>query len=123
MPRVVRCIDVAMVLAFVAIGRAHHQDGESLRGLAHTAWPFLVGLVVGWLVASRVGSTTRVAIVGVVVAAVTTVIGMALRLVSGQGSAVAFVCVALCFLGVTMVCSRLLVQAGHSRYRRRSIRG
>ena len=35
------------VLAFVVIGRASHQDGESLAGVTSTAWPFLAGLAAG----------------------------------------------------------------------------
>src|ERR1700735_4554546 len=45
-------LDVAAVLAFVAIGRHTHHDGASLAGLWHTAWPFLAGLAIG-LAASR----------------------------------------------------------------------
>ena len=36
--------DVLCVLAFVMIGRASHQAGESLAGVTSTAWPFLAGL-------------------------------------------------------------------------------
>src|SRR5258708_37113985 len=43
-------LDACCVLAFVAIGRASHHDGESVSGLAAAAWPFLAGLAVGWLV-------------------------------------------------------------------------
>ena len=39
--------DVLCVLAFVVIGRASHQAGESLAGVTSTAWPFLAGLAAG----------------------------------------------------------------------------
>ena len=45
-------LDVAAVLAFVAIGRHTHHDGVSPAGLWQTAWPFLAGLAVG-LAAAR----------------------------------------------------------------------
>ena len=42
-------LDVGCVLVFVIIGRASHTKGESLAGVASTAWPFLAGLAGGWL--------------------------------------------------------------------------
>ena len=42
-------LDCCCVLVFVIIGRASHVQGESLAGIASTAWPFLVGLAGGWL--------------------------------------------------------------------------
>ena len=39
--------DAFFVLAFVVIGRANHHAGESLAGIASTAWPFLAGLAAG----------------------------------------------------------------------------
>ena len=42
-------LDVVAVLIFVAIGRASHDHGETLAGVASTAWPFLAGLGVGWV--------------------------------------------------------------------------
>jgi hypothetical protein len=43
-------LDCCCVLLFVVIGRASHTKGESLAGIASTAWPFLAGLAGGWLV-------------------------------------------------------------------------
>jgi hypothetical protein len=39
--------DACCVLAFVVIGRASHSDGETVAGIASTAWPFLAGLACG----------------------------------------------------------------------------
>ncbi|MGO8895499.1 MAG: DUF3054 domain-containing protein, partial [Streptosporangiaceae bacterium] len=44
-------LDCCCVLLFVIIGRASHTKGESLAGIASTAWPFLAGLAGGWLAA------------------------------------------------------------------------
>ena len=41
-------LDAALLLVFVLIGRANHN--ETLLGALGTWWPFLTGLVVGWLV-------------------------------------------------------------------------
>ena len=41
-------IDVILVLVFAAVGRGSHGE-DVIGGLADTAWPFLLGLLVGWL--------------------------------------------------------------------------
>ncbi len=107
--------DVLTVLLFVSIGRHVHDHGVNLAGIASTSWPFLAGLVVGWLaVAGRREPTTLVA--GSVVWLSCVLVGMALRVVSGQGIALAFVVVALGFLGALLMGWRGLV--GLSRRRR-----
>jgi hypothetical protein len=40
--------DVVAVVVFAAIGRASHEEADSLVGLAATAAPFLAGLVAAW---------------------------------------------------------------------------
>jgi multisubunit Na+/H+ antiporter MnhB subunit len=80
-----------------------HDHGISLRGLASTSWPFAVGIGVGWLlllVLHRPGTSLSD---GMLVAVATVAVGMVLRVVSGQGTAVAFVLVAIGFLGALMV--------------------
>jgi len=115
--RLAVALDVGCVLVFVIIGRASHTKGESLAGVASTAWPFLAGLAGGWLV--TVGLAGRRAWrqpfrlwpagVGAWLGAV--VLGMAFRVVSGQGTAPAFAGVALAFLGLFLLGWRLLAQA------------
>jgi hypothetical protein len=101
-------LDVCCVLVFVIIGRASHTKGETLGGIASTAWPFLAGLAAGWVVsrAWRQPFTLRPA--GVIVWLLTVALGMVLRVVSGQGTAVAFIVVALAFLGLFLLGWRLL---------------
>ena len=41
--------DVVCVLVFCTIGRRSHAEGLTLTGIAETAWPFLAGTAVGWL--------------------------------------------------------------------------
>jgi len=103
MRRVSVVLDVVAILIFVAIGRRVHDHGVNLRGLASTAWPFLVGLGVGWLVLERRHRSTTTLAGGVVVWLSAVVLGMFLRVVAGQGTAVAFVVVALVFLGLFML--------------------
>lgn len=98
-----------MVLAFVIIGRANHHAGGGLAGLLGTAWPFLAGLFAGE-VATR-GWRRPVAIwpTGIGVWLSTVAIGMALRVIAGQGTALAFIAVALAFLGLFLLGWRLAV--------------
>lgn len=100
-------LDLCCVAAFVVIGRASHTEGETLAGLARTAWPFLAGLAAGWLV-TRAWRRPALMLPGVGVWLATVALGMVLRAVSGQGVAVAFVFVALAFLGLFMLGWRLL---------------
>ena len=41
--------DTAVVLLFIALGRFSHSEPLSLGGLAGTGWPFVVGLIGGYL--------------------------------------------------------------------------
>jgi DUF3054 family protein len=114
--------DCCCVLVFVVIGRASHTQGESLGGIASTAWPFLAGLAGGWLAGGwRAGGWRAGAVLagrpwrpyllwpaGVGAWLGTVALGMLLRVVSGQGTAVAFVVVALVFLGLFLLGWRLL---------------
>lgn len=107
--RAVPVVDVAAVLSFVAIGRTVHTRGGGIIGLASTAWPFLVGLALGWL-AVTAGRRDGTALVdGAVVVLGTVAVGMVLRVVTGPGTAVAFIAVALAYLGAVMVGGRLAV--------------
>jgi Protein of unknown function (DUF3054) len=96
-------LDVCCVLAFVAIGRASHHDGDSPAGLISTAWPFLAGLAAG-LVATRAWRRPAAIVpAGLGAWLGTVVVGMLLRVVAGQGTALAFIGVALAFLGLFLL--------------------
>jgi len=96
------------VLAFVIIGRANHAKGESLGGIASTAWPFLAGLVCGWLATRAWRRPVGLVPAGIGAWLGTVAVGMVLRVVSGQGTAFAFVLVALGFLGLFLLGWRLV---------------
>ena len=92
-----------LMIVFVAIGRASHHDGESLAGLASTAWPFLAGLGAG-LLATRAWRHPGAIVPGGLGAWLGAVaVGMLLRVVAGQGTAPAFIGVALAFLGLFLL--------------------
>jgi Protein of unknown function (DUF3054) len=86
--------DFIGVLLFCAVGRRSHAEGLTVTGVAATAWPFLTGTIVGWLVSRGWRRPTAVAPTGVIVWLCTLVIGMLLRKASSAGVAASFVLVA-----------------------------
>ena len=105
-------LDCCCVLLFVIIGRASHTKGESLGGIASTAWPFLAGLAGGWLAARAWRRPSGLWPAGVGAWLGTAGLGMVFRVVSGQGTAAAFIGVALAFLGLFLLGWRLLARLG-----------
>lgn len=111
------------MIAFVGIGRAGHAEGVTAAGLATTAWPFVVGAVVGWLATRAWRRPALIVPTGIGVWLITVAVGMALRVLSGQGAAVAFVVVASAFLGGTMLGWRAVARwAARAREHGRSAR-
>lgn len=111
-------IDVALVLVFVLVGRRSHEESSAIAGLTSTAWPFLVGTVVGWLVVRVWIHPMRTWPEGVGIWLSAVIIGMVLRAVSGQGTEVSFVIVTLLVLGVFLVGWRVVVGVVHRRVQR-----
>lgn len=102
--------DACCVLVFVVIGRASHTQGETPGGIASTSWPFLAGLAAGWLGSRAWRRPLALRPSGITVWLCTVVLGMVLRVVSGQGTAPAFIVVALAFLGLFLLGWRLLAR-------------
>ena len=115
-------LDCGCVLAFVIIGRASHARGEGLAGIASTAWPFLAGLAGGWLAVRAWRQPLRLWPAGVGAWLGAAALGMVFRVVSGQGTALAFTGVALAFLGLFLtgwrLAARLISRAGAGGIRR-----
>ncbi|HET9088941.1 MAG TPA: DUF3054 domain-containing protein [Acidimicrobiales bacterium] len=110
MRRVAPFIDLVVVVVFVAIGRERHHHGDALKGLVSTSWPFALGLAVAWLVLSRRSRRGLSLRDGALVVIVTVAIGMVARVLAGQGTAFAFILVALAFLGLAMEGWRLIAR-------------
>jgi hypothetical protein len=107
--------DVLVVIVFVAIGRSAHHHAMSWGGFASTAWPFAAGLLIGWAWVLTRGRRGSVLAKGVVVWLCTVGLGMLLRVEFGQGTALAFVAVALGFLGALMLGARLIAKTVRAR--------
>lgn len=114
-------VDVILVVVFAAVGRASHGEevlGPDGLGLAQTAWPFVVSLLVGWLTMRLWRFPLAILNAGVALWLYTLIGGMLLRAFSGQGVEIAFIIVAGIVLAVFLVGWRViaaLIRAGRVR--------
>ncbi|TFB66037.1 DUF3054 domain-containing protein [Cryobacterium sp. Hz7] len=113
-------LDAALVLVFVLIGRASHQ--EDILGTLITGLPFLGGLLVGWLIMRAWRSPQKIVWTGTGIWLFAVGVGMLLRTVSGQGTEFSFVVVATVVLGVFLLGWRgLAVPLRHRQARTRAV--
>jgi hypothetical protein len=105
--------DIACVLVFCALGRRSHAEGVTLTGVAETAWPFLTGTAVGWLLARGWRQPAALAPTGAVVWVCTVAVGMLLRKTDligpAKSTAASFIVVASLVTAVLLLGWRLLV--------------
>jgi hypothetical protein len=110
--------DAVAVLLFAAAGRSSHAEGVTPDGVLLTAWPFLTGAALGWLVVRArrgrwpvprrrlqdgAGTLARAMTDGAVVWAAAVAGGMVLRRATGAGTDPAFVVVATLVLGALLL--------------------
>ena len=107
---VAAALDCCGVLAFVVIGRHAHDHGDSPAGIWHTAWPFLAGLAIGVLVTRAWRRPLAIVPAGLGAWLGTAVAGMLIRVLAGQGTAAAFIAVALGFLALVLLGWRLIAR-------------
>lgn len=109
MRRVLLLFDAGFVILFVALGRNTHNEVPGLGGILETAAPFLMALLIGWLVTRAWRDPTSL-ITGAGVVAITVAAGMLFRRVLfDEGTALAFVIVTALLLATTMLGWRLVV--------------
>ncbi|PZF56997.1 DUF3054 domain-containing protein [Curtobacterium sp. MCSS17_008] len=119
-------VDIVLIVAFALIGRSSHAEAASLPGLWTTAYPFLAGWAVGYLVVRGWTRPLRTWPTGVVVWVATVAIGLLLRVLTGQGDVagdplpLSFVVVATIVLAVFLLGWRLVVTAIGARAGRRA---
>lgn len=101
-------LDAAFVVAFAALGRGSHDREATLAGLFETAWPFLAGLVIAWLVTLAWRRPVAVWRTGLPVWIGSAGLGLLLRALVGQGTALPFVIVATLTLCAMLVGWRLI---------------
>lgn len=109
-PLVAFLLDVLLVIVFAAAGRASHDEANPVLGALLTAWPFLVGTVIGWVVVRLLRKAWPLEVgPGITVWFSTVLIGMALRQATGLGTAATFVLVAAVVLALFLIGWRALV--------------
>ncbi|MDQ0644987.1 DUF3054 domain-containing protein [Microbacterium murale] len=98
-------IDVILVAVFCVIGRLSHAEGvfSDILGLVNTIWPFLVAVLAAHTVMLIRRAPADRMLPGVVIWAITVVVGLVLRSLSGQGTAVPFIIVATLTLALFLV--------------------
>ncbi|MUM19117.1 DUF3054 domain-containing protein [Mycobacterium sp. CBMA271] len=106
-------LDAVGIFVFCTIGQISHSEGITLPGVWHTAWPFLSGAGIGWLLSRGWSRPTSVAHTGIAVWVSTVLFGMILRTLSHQGVQFSFIVVASLFtamflLGWRVIASRLI---------------
>ena len=108
-------IDVLVVLIFAAAGRSSHDSANTLVGILTTAWPFLVGLAVGWFITKQWKQTmagTAIALqicpAAIMMALVTWAVGLALRVAAGATNEGGFPLVSFGFLVLILVGWRII---------------
>ena len=115
-------VDVILVAVFCVIGRFSHAEGvfSDVPGFLITLWPFLAAVLVAHVVMLIRRTPADRMLPGVVIWAVTVVVGLVLRALSGQGTALAFMIVATLTLGLVLIGWRAVVAI--SRRMRRRVR-
>lgn len=103
-------LDACCVLAFVAIGRHTHHDGDSLAGIWHTAWPFLAGLALGLVVSRAWRRPLAIVPSGLGGWLGAAGAGMLIRVLAGQGTAAAFIGVTFAFLALFILGWRVVAR-------------
>lgn len=106
-------VDLLLVVVFAIIGRMSHSEGLSLAGIVTTGWPFVLGLLVGWVLVTLFRwKPWRPFPSGVFIWVVTVGGGMLLRLLVGDTAEAAFVVVASIVLGAFLLLPRILFGTG-----------
>jgi len=101
--------DIVCVLVFCTIGRRSHAEGVTVSGIAETAWPFLTGTLVGWLLARGWRRPSAVVPTGIAVWLCTVIVGMLLRKATSAGVASSFRVVASLSTAVLLLGWRVAV--------------
>lgn len=103
-------LDAVLVTAFTVLGRSSHDAALDAAGIVDTAWPFLIGLLVGWIVAGLIYKAPPLTWTQAVpVWLLTIAVGMLLRWATGDGTALAFVIVATLVVGVVLLGWRVVM--------------
>lgn len=118
-------VDLVLVVLFTIIGHFTHSGNLDPQGLLTTAWPFLAGLGVAWVLTAVWDRPLSPLHSGTGIWAITVLVGLLLRGLTGAGGdpgsvPVSFMVVASVLNLITLVGWRIIATAvaGGSRTRR-----
>lgn len=114
--------DIAVIALFAAAGRRSHTEGVTPAGIAATAWPFIAGAALGWILSRGWRRPTALAPTGVTVWIAAVAGGMLLRRLTGAGTASSFVVVATVVTGLLLLGWRVVAAGARRRSNRRQRR-
>ncbi|GAA5124441.1 hypothetical protein GCM10023339_45890 [Alloalcanivorax gelatiniphagus] len=104
-------LDLLLVGVFAVIGRLSHYGTLTAGGWWTTAWPFLAGTLLAWVVLLATRRPPAAITSGLVVWVGALAGGMALRRLDGQGTATPFVVVATLVLAALLLLPRVGARA------------
>lgn len=110
--------DVALILVFAWGGRVNHDETSAFLDVSTTALPFVVGLILAWVVGTLRGFDVFSYQFGLFAWGATLFFGMPIRSLMGDGTALTFILVAAGVLGALLVGWRVVrgvVMPGHLR--------
>lgn len=103
-------LDLVLVLVFATVGRASHSEGLTVSGIASTAWPFALAVLIGWAIMLLRGRNPLSIASGIYLWVVVAFGGMLVRTMSGGGTAVAFIIVTALVVGLLLIGWRLIAR-------------
>ncbi|WP_209326037.1 DUF3054 domain-containing protein [Brevibacterium renqingii] len=109
-------VDLILVVLFTIVGHYTHSHNFDPQGLMTTAWPFVASLVLAWLLTAVWDRPISPLATGTGVWAVTVLVGLVLRGVTGAGGEpgtvpVSFMIVATTLNLITLVGWRIIASA------------
>lgn len=109
-------IDAVLVVLFATFGRGAHSGGLGVAQVWETAWPFLVGLVVGWVFVLATRRASTAVGTGVLLWVFTLLLGMVIRgLTEGRVPHWSFMLVAGITIAVFLIGWRAVTMAVRRR--------
>ena len=109
-------VDLILVVLFTIVGHYTHSHNFDPEGLMTTAWPFVAALILAWLLAAVWDRPISPLATGTGVWAITVLVGLVLRGVTGAGGEpgtvpVSFMIVAASLNLITLVGWRIIASA------------
>lgn len=103
-PLLMLVVDAVLIVVFSTFGRGAHSEGLGPAQVWGTAWPFLVGLAVAWLILLATRRAPGTVGSGVLVWVVTLVVGMVIRGIGdGRVPHVSFILVAATVTAIFLI--------------------